>query len=305
MFIIFLMPSLLGESLPPSSQPLSFAKLLYKQCNSKTNPNANALVNTLAENAPLGGFNMSTKGNGSDKLYGVLECRGDMNQKECSTCSSMVVSELQNQCKNSSIVWIQLEGCYLRYERHPFFWKHHDFYELYHQCGEGEGEDWGSYSSGPGFNEVLEQVVYRAPIHDGFSAAGDDNSGVTAYALAHCNAYLGPYDCGVCLSVALYFLEFDCVSPDYMVNTEEADGQILLDSCFLRFDKYRFFDQEEKGAWWHTKFPAARPRKIQKLALAIACGVVGGAVFALCLLVIYVKIKARRRLAQVHCIAVD
>ncbi|XP_057826493.2 plasmodesmata-located protein 8 [Cryptomeria japonica] len=303
MSFLFLISPLLGESQPPSSQPFSFTKLLYKQCNSKDNPNANALVTTLATNAPLGGFSMSVEGNGSEKLYGVLECRGDLNKKECAACSSVVVSEQQNHCKDSSSVWLQLEGCYLRYERYPFFWKHHDFYELYHQCGMGENRSY--YSFNPDDYEVLEEVLFTAPFHNGFSAAGNNKSGTSTYALANCNAYLSPDDCAVCLRVGLYFLQFDCMSPDYMGYEEEAGGVIVLDSCFLRFDKYRFFDQEEKGAWWNTKFPSAPPSKIKKLAIAISCGVVGGAIFALCLVGIYVKIKARKRLAQVHCIAVD
>eukprot|EP01018_Ginkgo_biloba_P012486 Gb_18789 [translate_table: standard] len=295
MIAFFFVSPLLADSPTPTASPNLLSRILYKQCNSATNPNANALINSLVKGAPLGGFNISIQGHGSDKLFGILECRGDLSQKHCATCSSTVAAELQNKCGNASSAWIHLEGCYLRYDNYPFFWQSHDFSELFHQCGEDS-------LSGTDFSQVLQDVIYKAPIYGGFSAA--TGSGET-YALAQCNAYVNPYDCGVCLRLALYFLEFDCVNLNYMVYVEQDDSQVLLDSCFLRFQQHKFFEREQKGAWWNIRFPSAPPQRINKLAVGITCGALGAAIILLCSLGVCIKIKARRKSVQIHCIVED
>jgi NAD-dependent SIR2 family protein deacetylase len=74
-------------------------------------------------NVSTSGFNTSSvegKINNS-VVYGLLQCRGDLNSSECQHCTTTMKEMLVQKCQNNISRFIQIDDCFLRYNNHIFY----------------------------------------------------------------------------------------------------------------------------------------------------------------------------------------
>ncbi|GLJ18781.1 hypothetical protein SUGI_0335320 [Cryptomeria japonica] len=81
------------------------------------------VVDSLVANAPETGFNLSSYGDESEglEIYGLVQCRGDMNPSDCRECVSFAKQVLLSQCFSYVSASILLDGCFLRYANYRFY----------------------------------------------------------------------------------------------------------------------------------------------------------------------------------------
>ncbi|KAH7545830.1 cysteine-rich repeat secretory protein 38 [Ziziphus jujuba] len=84
--------------------------------------NRRNLLDSLAANGPFqNGFYKTQTGEKSVKVYGLVQCRGDISANDCGNCINNMTKEALNSCPKSKSVWIWFRWCFLRYSNASFF----------------------------------------------------------------------------------------------------------------------------------------------------------------------------------------
>ncbi|XP_034698111.1 cysteine-rich repeat secretory protein 38-like [Vitis riparia] len=121
---------------------VSIVMLLFGHCHADTNmsagtecseadnstlensfqTNLNNLLDSLSSNVPLNnGFYRATMGKSSHKIYGLVQCRGDVSARDCANCTKESVAVALHQCSKSKQVGVWFTWCFLRYSDENFF----------------------------------------------------------------------------------------------------------------------------------------------------------------------------------------
>eukprot|EP00253_Pinus_taeda_P018006 PITA_18006 len=83
----------------------------------------NQVLESMVVNVSTSGFNTSSvEGqNSNSTVYGLLQCRGDLSSPDCQKCTFTIKAVLLETCQNSTLGFIQLDGCFLLYDNHYFY----------------------------------------------------------------------------------------------------------------------------------------------------------------------------------------
>lgn len=185
------------------------------------------LVNAAA---PRGGFATYSHG----EVNGLLQCRGDVSEQDCRNCSAAASEMAFQDCPNAIGARIQLEFCFIRYEKYSFATQldTSDVYGL---------ENVNSNGDVRGFNHslgaLMKTLAGKAPMNVKRFATGSlvVNSSVTIYGLEMCFRSVAESDCGVCLREAIRDMNECCSS--------QVGAQVYLGSCTVRFETYLFYNK--------------------------------------------------------------
>jgi hypothetical protein len=211
---------------------------IYSLCNvnkytngSDYESNVNTVLKYLVNAAaPRGGFATYSYG----QVNGLLQCRGDVSQQDCQKCSAEASEMAYQDCPNAIGARIQLEFCFIRYEKYSFasVLDTNDVYGL---------ENVKSNADIQGFNHTLgtlmKTLAGKAPLNGKRFATGSwvVNSSVTIYGLEMCFRSIAGPDCGVCLREAITDMNECCSS--------QVGAQVYLGSCTVRFETYPFYNR--------------------------------------------------------------
>ncbi|XP_049931279.1 cysteine-rich repeat secretory protein 38-like [Nymphaea colorata] len=89
---------------------------------SKFESNMHGAFNILTKDAPPSGFANVTKGKGSERVYGLAQCRGDVDQEDCKACiHNSTKAIVGTYCPSAIDAIIWYENCQLRYSNSNFF----------------------------------------------------------------------------------------------------------------------------------------------------------------------------------------
>ncbi|KAK0579194.1 hypothetical protein LWI29_022597 [Acer saccharum] len=78
--------------------------------------NLKKLLNSLVAEAPYrNGFYESREGKDSNKVYGIVQCIGDVFVADCVNCTKESISIALHDCSKSKHVKVWLKWCFLRY----------------------------------------------------------------------------------------------------------------------------------------------------------------------------------------------
>ncbi|GLJ33748.1 hypothetical protein SUGI_0678360 [Cryptomeria japonica] len=236
-----------------------------------TNPtafteNRKNVFSLLAENISSTGFATASSGNGTNKVYGLAQCRNDLSMADCSQCYTAATDQIVKYCPFEIGARMIFDGCFLRYENETFF---------------DQAVDAGNsnvcisvVSSSPKlFNEtaqrLLADVRSKAVKNEGFATDEISANGLSTaiYGLAMCRRTLTTNSCDVCLQHATQLVE-RCFSLQ--------DGRGLDAGCYLRYSTLPFYTISSSSSS-HSK------------TLAIVVGTLGGAalIALLCLIFIF------------------
>jgi len=211
---------------------------IYGLCNvnkyangSDYESNVNTVLKYLVNAAaPRGGFATYSHG----QVNGLLQCRGDVSQQDCQKCSAAASQMAYEDCPNAIGARIQLEFCFIRYEKYTFA-------SVLDTNVVASLENVKSNGDIHGFNRTLgtlmKTLAGKAPSNGKRFATGSwvVNSSVTIYGLEMCSRSLAGPDCGVCLGKAITALNECCSS--------QVGAQVYLGSCNVRFETYPFYKQ--------------------------------------------------------------
>ncbi|KAI4356756.1 hypothetical protein L6164_000749 [Bauhinia variegata] len=158
-------------------------------------------------------------------VFGLYQCRGDLQPMECSKCVQNSVSEIGLVCPYAYGAALQLDGCYLRYEHDDFLGKP-DTVLRYRKCSK-------SVTSDVEFFRRRDSVLSDLQAANGFRVS---NSGLVK-GFAQCFGDLSAADCSSCLSEAVAKLKTLCGSA--------AAADVYLGQCYARYWASGYYDEAD------------------------------------------------------------
>lgn len=188
--------------------------------------NLKVVLSSLVQNVNKTGYNISSHGENADKVYGLAQCRLDLNASDCGKCASAAQEDLYKSCRRSSSGSVLLNGCFLRYANHNFVSQLSNTppavrcVNIPNRTNENsEGLDWS-------IANILTTVVDDAvSSNEGYSTGNEHG----LYALAQCWRDLSMNQCGQCLDT-VYKSLLDC-----------PRGEGFTENCIIRYGAYKFY----------------------------------------------------------------
>eukprot|EP00253_Pinus_taeda_P026691 PITA_26691 len=201
--------------------------------------NLNKVLDSLVNNVYASGFNTSSiqGSNSNSTVYGLVQCRGDLDSSDCRQCASTAKANLVQVCQNTSGL-IQLDGCFLRYDDHNFYNDIESRKEtpISILCNTGNSSQPQQFTTA--VRALLSNstaIAQQSPkLFAADSVAAPRNISQTIYSLAQCWRDLSRTSCGSCLTFAVENI-FQCQSG-------ALGAQVGSQNCYLRYEVYEFFN---------------------------------------------------------------
>ncbi|PPD67987.1 hypothetical protein GOBAR_DD35130 [Gossypium barbadense] len=165
-------------------------------------------------------FTMSASG-GSSAVYGLFQCRGDLNNRDCNRCVAKAVSQIGTLCFYSTGGVLQLERCLVKYDNVTFLGVE-DKTVVVKKCGP-------SFSS---YSDALtrrDSVLSYLEASDGTYKPFRISESGNLQGVAQCVGDLSPSECQDCLSEAIGQLKTECGAAKW--------GDLYLAKCYVRFSE--------------------------------------------------------------------
>ncbi|GLJ19712.1 hypothetical protein SUGI_0357150 [Cryptomeria japonica] len=218
--------------------------------------NLNLVINDLFHNAPQSlGFNTSSHGQSPNKVYGLLQCTGNISAERCSNCVLEANSSIHQRCPNK----IDTSGGGTIFS------------------GVEINSDWEAFeSTAISLLSTLSDKAYISA-NKGFSVGvANYSASEKLYGLVQCWRDISVQDCKTCLVTAREELKGCCY--------RKPGVQVPLGSCKVKYDTNPFFDSAESPS---TSPEGSNPttsttsKKKSTKTLSIALAFVGGIILAL------------------------
>ncbi|WOH13290.1 hypothetical protein DCAR_0832799 [Daucus carota subsp. sativus] len=219
--------------------------------------NVNSLLSSLVNSAAISKFNnfkVSLPGSAPyDVVYGLFQCRGDLNPSGCRDCVSHSVSRLGNLCPGVTGGVLQLDGCLVKYDNVSFVGVE-DKAVVFKKCGPSNGYD-------PELSNHRDAVLgYLTGVGQYFRAGGSGK----VQGVAQCVQDLSVTECQDCLGDATESLRTECESA--------AWGDMFLAKCYVRYSDHAHHLRNND------------PNELTDKTLAILIGLITGVILIIILL---------------------
>ncbi|XP_047336928.1 plasmodesmata-located protein 8-like [Impatiens glandulifera] len=162
-----------------------------------------------------GSFSIANDNSSEASMYGLYQCRGDLNLRECLKCVESVADQVQLACPHMYGASLQLEECFIRYERSDFLGKL-DTGIRYKKCSEIVSED-------AEFLKRRDDVLTDLMVATSFKIS---TSGLVE-GFAQCLGDVSVTDCSACLANAVQKLKTIC-GPAEAVD-------VYLAQCYAKY----------------------------------------------------------------------
>lgn len=258
--------------------------------------NRNKVLDSLVNNVYASGFNTSSivsqVGNSNSTVYGLVQCRGDLDSSDCKQCASTAKANLVQRCHNTS-GFIQLDGCFLRYDNHNFY---NDIESRKNTpisilCNTGDSSRPQQFTDA--IKARLSNITLKAAQSPKLFAADTaaEPSSLTGmtYSLAQCWRDLSRTSCGSCLTYALENI-FKCQSG-------ALGAQFGSENCYLRYEVYEFFDSSVISSPPAQSPPVSSEHKRSRTLALTLCVVAVGMLGLIAVMVIL----RRKRFSSLEC----
>ncbi|KAL9245276.1 hypothetical protein vseg_018948 [Gypsophila vaccaria] len=191
------------------------------QPSSPYEANLNSLLTSLVSSSSQSLYSNFTSN--TPPAYALYQCRGDLDLNSCSTCIQATVSQVGLICPGSYGATLQLEGCYVRYEKFNFVGMP-DLTLMYKRCSNsdsnGDAEFFGRR------DDVLDALQSGV----GFRVS---RSG-SVHGFGQCLGDLSASDCSACLTEGVKELKLLCGSA--------AAGHVFLAKCYAQYWAAGYYD---------------------------------------------------------------
>ncbi|KAK8567518.1 hypothetical protein V6N13_105482 [Hibiscus sabdariffa] len=188
--------------------------------------NVNSILTSLVNSAmytSYSNFTVPAAGAASqDTVYGLFQCRGNLNGGDCSRCVARAVSQLGTLCLDSTGGALQLEGCFVKYDNTSFLGVE-DKTVVAKKCGPMTSSTYSDELTRR--DAVLGYLGSSDGTYRPFRVGGSgDLQGV-----AQCVGDLSPSECQDCLSAAIGQLKTECAGAKW--------GDMYLAKCYVRYSE--------------------------------------------------------------------
>ncbi|XP_039141514.1 plasmodesmata-located protein 8-like [Dioscorea cayenensis subsp. rotundata] len=183
--------------------------------NTPYQTNLDTLLSTLISLSSQSSYNSFSTGTSDTAVFGLYQCRNDLNSADCSTCIQSSVNQLNLVCPQSMDASLQLEGCFMSYSHEDFRGKL-DTTLVYKKCTESRTNDGD-------FFRRRDDVIADLEVSGGFRVS---RSG-TVQGYAQCLGDLNSGDCRQCVEVAVQQLKEACGSA--------LAADVFLAKCYARY----------------------------------------------------------------------
>eukprot|EP00253_Pinus_taeda_P033217 PITA_33217 len=196
--------------------------------------NLNKVLGDLVKNTPQTGFNTSFYGQSPNRIYGLLQCTGNIPEQDCSLCSQEANKSVPQLCGNSIGGRIWLDNCFIRYQNFSFFSKLDTNGTLLEHVNDIGTTNLNAFRrSTLNLLSNLSNKAYNSA-NKGFAVGSAAYSSIgTVYGLVQCWRDLSITDCKSCLQLA--------TDRIYQCCSMKQGAQALFGSCTVRYEIYPFF----------------------------------------------------------------
>ncbi|GMI87609.1 plasmodesmata-located protein 6 [Hibiscus trionum] len=232
--------------------------------------NVNSILTSLVNSAmytSYSNFTVPATGTASqDTVYGLFQCRGNLNGGDCSRCVARAVSQLGTLCLDSTGGALQLEGCFVKYDNTSFLGME-DKTVVAKKCGPVMSSSYSDELTRR--DAVLGYLGSSDGTYKPFRVGGSgDLQGV-----AQCVGDLSPSECQDCLSEAIGQLKTECAGAKW--------GDMYLAKCYVRYS--------EGGSHFHAQNDTNDDDDEIEKTLAILIGLIAG----VALLILFVSFLSK------------
>ncbi|KAL2892460.1 Cysteine-rich repeat secretory protein 15 [Bienertia sinuspersici] len=196
-------------------------------------------------------YNTFTQPNSDATIYGLYQCRGDMKPSDCSKCIQSAVTQVGLICPYAYGATLQLEGCYVRYDRFNFIGKP-DTTVMYKRCSRSSSND------NEFFRRRDDVLATIEGADDGFRVS----SLGSVQGFGQCLGDLSPNDCTNCLNEAVKELKTLC--------GQAAAAHVFLAKCYAEYWEAGYYDLST-----HSSDSTNDDDEVAK-TVAIIVGIIGG-----------------------------
>uniref|UniRef100_A0A7C8ZDC9 Gnk2-homologous domain-containing protein n=1 Tax=Opuntia streptacantha TaxID=393608 RepID=A0A7C8ZDC9_OPUST len=177
-------------------------------------------------------FVESSYGKGKNLVYGLAQCRGDVDQRNCLGCIHDAAQEIQSSCTNLADARIWYDFCFIRYSQEQFYSKVDTSNGVL--IGNQENvTDVKSFSTDLGklFDKINADAI--KPASGGFATGVKDISKFdTLYGMAQCTKDLSSLSCAQCLNTAIQNFQDFC--------SGRKGCRVMYSTCTIRYELYPF-----------------------------------------------------------------
>ncbi|EOX99157.1 Cysteine-rich RLK 10, putative [Theobroma cacao] len=194
--------------------------------------NVNTTLSSLAANASLNGFYTTTVGQDLDKVYGLVQCRGDVSKEDCQTCVDTAAKEISQFCPNKTEAMIGYNNCSLRYSDWRFFStaSNSPMFPIY-STRNATDPDLFDRQLADLFRNLSSTAASTTSKFAVGSTSYSDFSDI--YGMVQCTRDLAENSCSSCLQAIISYIPQCC--------NQRQGARIFTMSCNLRFELYTFF----------------------------------------------------------------
>lgn len=203
---------------------------VYRVCNtgkfsddSSASQDFSTVLEALTDLSSSTSFNTANH----NQFYGMYQCRGDIsvNAADCSTCVAGAEALAKKNCPNAIGLRLQLDGCYLRYEKYSFSTA--DYSRVVTLCNTNKNKDSAFQQN---VDSLLKSVIAAAPANGGYASGTAQG----LFAVAQCLGFLTAKECASCLAN----------NANGKQACNQAVGvQVHAVDCYYRFETFPFFNQ--------------------------------------------------------------
>ncbi|CAA2985962.1 Hypothetical predicted protein [Olea europaea subsp. europaea] len=199
--------------------------------NNAVQHNLNSVFNALELNVNLhNGFYTDTAGEKSDKIFGLIQCRGDVSASNCANCTRESFKLAAEHCDRSKSATIWQKWCFLQYSNQSFFgvWEK----SAMATYDDTDVDDPFVASKGLAMMGTLVSGTPKEPLMFAVSELDVGRSG-KRYGMAQCTRDLSRSDCGKCL---------DYLLTSFGTTTgHKREWEAYGLGCSMWYSNYRFY----------------------------------------------------------------
>eukprot|EP00253_Pinus_taeda_P031452 PITA_31452 len=210
--------------------------------------NLDRALESLVGNVSMTGFTTSVEGqNSNSAVYGLLQCRGDLNSSDCQQCASATKAFLVDKCRDRTSGFLLLNECFLRYDNHNFYNDYNEKSEVMNVVCDSN-KSYSPEMFGNATEKALSDTIEKAVLNPQLFAALKFDTYLSdsqeIYLLAQCWRDLSPTNCQSCLAAGRSKISGAGRSNNSATAcaTGANGARYRSRNCDLHFEIYSFFN---------------------------------------------------------------
>ncbi|TXG47150.1 hypothetical protein EZV62_026444 [Acer yangbiense] len=246
--------------------------------NSTYQSNLNLLLSSLPRYTKSSyGFYREAEGLDPNKVYGLYQCRGDVNTTTCQDCVAFASTDITQRCPTQKEALVWYDECYLRFSNVSIFYIPVRYPSVLMYKVNNITVEPSQFQKL--LSSLLKEAKTQAVIDPKKFATtkGNFTTFQTLYVLVQCAEDVWNTDCSDCLEEAISALP-----------TARIGGRVLFPSCNCRYELYPFYNENltpsppvaPTPVLQSPPSPVTRPKGKSQISSSIIIAIVAPITFA-------------------------